>query len=86
MDASWKKSAWTLLALAPLLAGVAYELLKLGAAHPGWPLARGLLAPGLALQRLTTREPDERMIETAIAALRPVLAADGHLGAGRPER
>jgi len=38
---------------------------------------RGLITPGLMLQRLTTREPDESMIECAIAALKPVLAADG---------
>jgi uncharacterized protein YqhQ len=38
---------------------------------------RVLIAPGLALQRLTTREPDDSMIECAIAALEPVLAADG---------
>lgn len=38
---------------------------------------RLLIAPGLALQKLTTREPDDSMVECAIAALEPVLAADG---------
>jgi uncharacterized protein YqhQ len=38
---------------------------------------RLLVAPGLALQKLTTREPDDQMIEAAIAALEPVLVADG---------
>ncbi len=38
---------------------------------------RLLIAPGLALQKLTTREPDDSMVECAIAALQPVLAADG---------
>ena len=35
------------------------------------------MKPSMALQRLTTREPDESMLEVAIAALKPVLAADG---------
>jgi hypothetical protein len=37
---------------------------------------RWVVAPGLQLQKLTTREPDDGMIECAIAALQPVLAAD----------
>ena len=63
--------------LIPVIAGVTYELLRLSAAnyHRAW--VRALVAPSLALQRLTTREPDDTMIATAIAALLPVLAADG---------
>jgi uncharacterized protein YqhQ len=63
--------------LIPVIAGVTYELLRLSAAnyHRAW--VRTLVAPSLALQRLTTREPDDSMIATAIAALLPVLAADG---------
>ena len=61
----------------PVMAGIAYELLTLRARHPDHPLARVLLAPGLQLQRLTTREPDDGMLEVAIAALLRVLAADG---------
>jgi len=72
------------LLLLPVLAGVAYEALKLGARRAEHPVARLLLAPGLALQRLTTREPDDRMLETAIAALRPVLIADGMVPPSRP--
>lgn len=72
------------LLLVPVIAGVAYEALKLAARHPSRPLARLLLAPGLALQGLTTREPDDRMIEIALAALLPVLAADGLLPADDP--
>ena len=41
------------------------------------PIVRALITPGLQLQRLTTREPDAAMLECAIAALKPVLAADG---------
>ncbi len=63
--------------LIPLVAAIAYELLRLSAAnyHRAW--VRAVVGPSLALQRLTTREPDDTMIATAIAALLPVLAADG---------
>jgi uncharacterized protein YqhQ len=65
------------LLLVPVVAGIAYEIIRFSAAHAGNPLMRALIAPGLALQKLTTREPDDSMIECAIAALEPVLAADG---------
>ncbi len=64
------------LLLVPVVAAIAYEILRFSAAHEGNPLMRALIAPGLALQKLTTREPDDSMIECAIAALVPVLAAD----------
>jgi len=63
--------------LIPVVAGIAYEFMRFTAARTDQPLVRGLIAPGLALQRLTTREPDANMLECAIAALQPVLAADG---------
>jgi uncharacterized protein YqhQ len=63
--------------LIPIVAGVAYEFMRFTAARVDQPLVRAIIAPGLLLQRLTTREPDETMLECAIAALRPVLAADG---------
>ncbi len=63
--------------LIPIVAGVAYEVMKLGAKHRKHPLVAALLAPGLLLQRLTTREPDRPMLEVAIAALKRVLAAEG---------
>jgi len=62
--------------LVPLIASISYELIRFGADHRGNPVVRALIMPGLALQRLTTREPDEKMLEVAIAALEPVLAAD----------
>jgi uncharacterized protein YqhQ len=76
----------TRIACVPLIAAVAFELLRLSAAnyHRAW--VRRLVAPSLALQRLTTREPDDTMIETAIAALAPVLAADGVQTIALPER
>jgi uncharacterized protein YqhQ len=65
------------LILIPVVAGISYEFMRFTAAHTDNPVVRLLIVPGLSLQRLTTREPDDAMIECAIAALRPVLAADG---------
>jgi uncharacterized protein YqhQ len=62
--------------LVPVVAGIAYELMRLGAANYRYRVVRWLLAPGLALQGLTTREPDDSMIECAIAALNRVIRRD----------
>lgn len=69
--------------LIPVVASIAYELMRLGAAHYRWRVVRWLLAPGLALQGLTTREPDDGQIECAIAALDRVLRRDGVAGIER---
>ncbi|RME78478.1 MAG: DUF1385 domain-containing protein [Chloroflexi bacterium] len=60
--------------LIPVIAGIAYEFLKFSAAHASNPLMKLLIAPGLALQRMTTREPDLSMLEVSIAALKKLLA------------
>ena len=65
------------LLLIPVVAGISYELLRFNASHQHWGWVRALTMPGLLLQRLTTREPEPKMLECAIAALKPVLAADG---------
>lgn len=65
------------LLLIPLVAGIAYEIIRFSAAHEGNRAMRLLISPGLALQKLTTREPEDSMVEAAIAALVPVLVADG---------
>lgn len=65
--------------LVPAIAGVAYEFVRFSAAHYGNRLIRTLVTPSLALQRLTTREPDDGMVETAIVALKRVLVADAVL-------
>ena len=64
------------LVLVPVVAALAYEFIKFTARHDDHPLVRVLTAPGLWLQRLTTQEPDERMLEVAIAALQRVQAED----------
>ena len=63
--------------LVPVIAALAYELIRLAARHAQNPAVRLLLAPGMALQALTTREPDESQVEVAIAALERVLETDG---------
>ncbi|HET8627843.1 MAG TPA: DUF1385 domain-containing protein [Thermomicrobiales bacterium] len=68
--------------LVPVIAAFAYEFVRFGAAHYGNRLVRALLTPSLALQRLTTREPDDGMVETAIVAFERVLVADGLLTLG----
>ncbi len=65
------------LLLIPVLAGIAYEFIRFSASRLDNRLVRALIQPGLWLQSLTTREPDDTMLECAIAALAPVLAADG---------
>ncbi len=65
------------LVLIPVVAAIAYEYMRFTAARVDNPIVRLMITPGLQLQRLTTREPDAAMLECAIAALKPVLAADG---------
>ncbi len=66
----------TRLVLLPVLAGLSYELLRWTAAHRARPLFKLLVAPGLFLQRITTREPSDDMLEVAIAALNASLATE----------
>ena len=62
--------------LIPVIAGIAYEFLKFSAAHQQNPIIKILIAPGLALQGMTTREPDLSMLEVSIAALKKLLAEE----------
>ncbi len=64
------------LLLLPIIAGIAYEVLRFTGKYARNPLIRAIIAPNLALQRLTTREPDDGMIEVAITALETVLAGE----------
>lgn len=63
----------------PLIAGIAYEVIRFAGKHPEHRVLRGFLAPGLWLQRLTTREPSLDQIEVSIRALREVLRLEGRL-------
>jgi uncharacterized protein YqhQ len=59
--------------LIPVIAGIAYELLRLGGKHPNSPLLKLVVAPGLLLQALTTRYPDTPQMEVAIASMNELL-------------
>lgn len=63
--------------LVPLIAAISYEVLRAGARFYRITPVRLVLQPGLWLQRLTTREPSDDQVAVAIAALLPVLKADG---------
>ena len=65
--------------LLPLIAGIAYELIRFAGKHTGNRLLMGLLAPGLWLQRLTTREPSLDQLEVSISALKDVLRLEGSI-------
>jgi uncharacterized protein YqhQ len=69
------------LLLVPAIAGLSYEVLRFTAKHRAAPLFAVLVAPGLALQRITTQEPTDDMLEVAIAALEEALREDGLLEA-----
>ncbi|MBD3234351.1 MAG: DUF1385 domain-containing protein, partial [candidate division Zixibacteria bacterium] len=56
--------------LLPFVAGGSYELLKLSGKTANHPLTSVLIQPGLWLQRITTKEPDDNMLEVAICALK----------------
>lgn len=71
----------TRIVLLPLVAGVSYEVtVRWAGSHPENPLVRVVLWPGLQMQRLTTRVPDEWMLECAIAALRCVRQREEEAG------
>lgn len=70
---------WLLLSrvlLIPIIAGIAYEYIKFTAARMDRAWVRAAVAPSLALQRLTTNEPDESILEVAIVALERVLESE----------
>ena len=71
---------WWLIAsrivLVPLIAAVSYEVIRFSGRHAANPLVALITAPSLALQSLTTRQPDDDQIEIAIAAMQQAQAAD----------
>lgn len=68
----------------PLIAGLAYEVVKWAGKSPENPFVRVLLWPGLQLQRMTTRQPDDSMIEVAVAAMQAVIAREESEAAPAP--
>jgi uncharacterized protein YqhQ len=76
---SWYWLIATRILLLPVIAGLAYEVIRFAGKHPDHPVLRTILAPGLWLQRLTTREPTLDQVEVSIRALREVLRLEGRL-------
>ncbi len=60
----------------PVLGGISYEFLKFSAKHSNTTLGKMFVAPGLWLQKITTEEPDESMMEVSLAALKAALQRD----------
>lgn len=69
----WWLNSIIRLALVPLVAGIAYEIIHFTAKHDNYAICRSVSKPGMWMQRFTTREPDDSMIEVAIAAMQAVL-------------
>ena len=63
--------------LMPVVAGVSYEIIRFAGRHNDNPWVHKLILPGLLLQKLTTREPADEMIEVAIASVKAVVPVDG---------
>jgi uncharacterized protein YqhQ len=76
---AWYWLIVTRIALLPVIAGIAYELIRFAGKHAENRVLMTLLAPGLWLQRLTTREPTLEQLEVSIRALREVLEREGKL-------
>src|SRR5256714_378162 len=74
---AWYWLIATRILLLPVIAGLAYELIRFAGKHTGNRVVMTLLAPGLWLQRLTTREPTLDQLEVSIRALREVLTLEG---------
>jgi uncharacterized protein YqhQ len=64
--------------LIPVLAGVGYEILKLGAKFRHNPVIRVIMYPGILVQMITTKRPTDDMIEVAITSMEEALVADGN--------
>jgi uncharacterized protein YqhQ len=76
---TWYWLIATRILLLPVIAGIAYEIIRFAGKHQQNTALRALLAPGLWLQRLTTREPTLDQIEVSIRALREVLRLEGRI-------
>lgn len=66
--------------LIPVIAALSYEIIRLGAAYAHNPVVRILLTPGLALQAMTTRQPNDSQLEAALLALKGAIEADNAEG------
>jgi uncharacterized protein YqhQ len=60
-----------------VIAGISYELLRFGARHRDSRIVRWLFEPGIWVQKITTKQPTDDMLEVAIVSLEQALLADG---------
>ncbi len=84
-DNLWMRFGLKMLLL-PLVAGIAYEVIKFAGNHKDSAFSRLLVLPGLLMQRITTREPEPEMIEVAIKSLECVLKAECDRQQAEPEQ
>lgn len=68
--------------LVPVIAGISYEIIRWSGRNAESPVVRMITSPSLALQKLTTRQPDDDQIEVAIAAMDEAIAADARIERG----
>jgi uncharacterized protein YqhQ len=73
---AWPYLIGSRVVLIPFIAGLSYEVIRFAAKHMQWAWVRVAMRPGLALQKLTTREPTIDQVEVAIQSLRAVLTAE----------
>ena len=72
--------------LVPIIAAISYEVIRFSGAHAGNVLVKGIVYPSLALQRLTTRQPDDEQIEVAIRAMKHAIAVDSGVVEEEPDQ
>ncbi|MFQ6019805.1 MAG: DUF1385 domain-containing protein [Dehalococcoidia bacterium] len=70
--------------LIPVIAAIAYEVIRLGGVFHNHPLVRIIMRPNLALQALTTRQPEDDQVEIALHALKQAMAMEGQTGVAEP--
>ncbi len=77
------------LLLVPVIAAIGYEILRFGARHRANPIVKAIMAPGILVQMITTKQPSDDQIEVAIVSMQQALEADGEIvpaGSELPER
>jgi uncharacterized protein YqhQ len=79
---TWYERVFYRLLLLPVIAGIAYEVIRFAGRHRDSRLLAVVLAPGLWLQKLTTREPTDDQVEVALRALQAVMEKENEATAG----
>lgn len=74
-DSLWLRLVYKLILL-PFVAGISYEVIKFAGSRKDWLLTKIILAPGLLMQKVTTNEPDDEMLDVAIESLNKVMEAE----------